>query len=342
MWCRNQKLRKAKPPSCIFKIVWMTFGVKCFNFKAMRKVFSTAAILSVFIIMFSAATASAATASDVDARKLRAQVLENSFGTYCLPPRLTNGRVDIAKLVEQLSDLHANTYSFCLHMAPTDWPDLKLFLPLAAKKGIRVWASIVPPSESPPRTKKFAEPFRMNYDRWAQELAKLSLRETNLVAWSIDDFTLNQKWFPPAGLAAMLAKAREINPRLAFVPCCYYKTITPQFVTNYVPLIDGILFPYRHESAGANLTNAMLAGPELQKLKTMTGADFPVLIDVYASPHSKLGKSTPEYVKQVMVAGKKYADGVMIYCHQDPQKNPEKYQIIKRLFTAWTVEKPSQ
>jgi hypothetical protein len=316
------------------------FGMKYFKIKIMAKNFSSATILAALLLIFSTAMASAVNASDLDdAKKMRAQVLENSFGTYCAPPRLTNGRVDIAKLVAQLSELHANTYSFCLHMAPTDWPDLKLFLPLAAKQGIRVWASLVPPSESPPHTKWVNAPFGMNYDRWAQELAHLSLRETNLVALSIDDFTLNQKWFSPAGLAAMLAKAREINPKLAFIPCCYYKTITPQFVTNYVPLIDGILFPYRHESGGANLTNAMLAGPEIQKLKQMTGADFPVLIDVYASPHSRLGKSTPEYVEQVMTAGKKYADGVMIYCHQDPQKNPEKYQVIKRLFTAWTVEK---
>jgi hypothetical protein len=39
-----------------------------------------------------------------------------------------------------------------------------------------------------------------------------------------------------------------------------------------------------------------------------------------------------------MIAGHHAADGVMIYCHQDPEKNAEKYQIIKRLFGEWASE----
>ena len=99
--------------------------------------------------------------------------------------------MDVDRLIAELVDLHANTYSFCIHGYYTDWDDLKLLLPRAREKGIRVWASVVPPSESPPRTKSYAEPFRLDYERWAVEFAKLSLQETNLVAWSIDDFTHN-------------------------------------------------------------------------------------------------------------------------------------------------------
>ena len=62
----------------------------------------------------------------------------------------------------------------------------------------------------------------------------------------------------------MLDASHEINPKLAFVPCCYFPAIKPAFVTNYCPLIDGILFPYRHESAKANLKDPSLveAGTE--------------------------------------------------------------------------------
>jgi hypothetical protein len=267
---------------------------------------------------------------------IRAHVLQNAFGTYCNAPRLQSGRVDIQRLTDELADAHANTYSFCIHNAATDWDDLQQFLPLAAKQGIHVWASLVPPSESPPRTRHYAEPFRLDYKKWAVELARLSLRETNLVAWSIDDFTYNLKFYAPNYLKDVLGAAREINPRLAFLPCCYYKSITPAFVKDYQPLIDGILFPYRHESGGANLTDASLVGSEVGKIKGMTNPSFPILIDVYATAHSKLGKSTPEYVQQVMTAGKSCADGVLVYCRQDPALNPEKYQIIKQLFTAWS------
>jgi hypothetical protein len=246
--------------------------------------------------------------------------------------------VDVDRLIVQLVELHANTYSLCIHGYATDWDDLKLILPRAREKNIRLWASLVPPSESPPRTKNFPEPFRLDYERWGVEFARLSLQETNLVAWSIDDFTHNLGFYTTNYLHKVLDGARQINPRLAFIPCSYLPKITPGFVKAYGPLIDGILFPYRHESAGANLKDPSLVAPELKQIKAMVGPAFPVVLDIYATAHSRLGATTPEYVEQAMVAGKAAADGVMIYTHQDPEKNPEKYQIIKRQFGAWAEQ----
>src|SRR5436190_12296038 len=148
----------------------------------------------------------------------------------------------------------------------------------------------------------YAEPFRLDYERWAIEFAKLSLREPSLVAWSIDDFTHNLKFYTPDYFNRILHAARQINPKLAFVPCCYYPAITAQFATNYGPLIDGILFPYRHESAGANLTDASKVEAELQAIKHIVGPSLPVILDIYASPHSRLGPTTSEYVEQAMIA----------------------------------------
>ena len=279
------------------------------------------------------------------ARAERARALVGTRATYCSAPRKADGRVDVDRLIAELVDLHANTYSFCIHGAFTDWDDLKLILPRAREKGIRIWGSLVPPSESPPRTKMFAEPFRLDYERWAVEFARLSLQEPNLVAWSIDDFTHNlAKTYTPAYVSKMLDASRKINPKLAFVPCCYFPTIKPAFVTNYCSLIDGILFPYRHESAGANLKDPGLVESELKQLKQLVRPSFPIVLDIYATAHSRLGATTPEYVEQAMVAGKRAADGVMIYCHQNPEKNLEKYQIIRQLFRRWAAEEaaPSQ
>jgi hypothetical protein len=269
------------------------------------------------------------------ARVERARVLRDTRATYCHAPRTTGQRVDVDRLVSELVDLHANTYSFCIHGYATDWDDLKLMLPAARARNIRVWASLVPPSESPPHTKMFPEPFRLDYERWAAEFAKLSLRETNLVAWSIDDFTHNLGLFTTNYLKRTLDASHRINPKLAFVPCSYFPRITAQFATDYCPLIDGILFPYRHESAGANLKDPSLVGPELRTIRDLVGPAFPVVLDIYATAHSRLGPTTPEYVQEAMVLGKRAADGVMIYCHQDPEKEPAKYRIIKRLFQSW-------
>jgi hypothetical protein len=272
------------------------------------------------------------------ARAERARAVVGTRATYNNPPRQADTRVDVDRLLAELADLHANTYSFGIHNYPTDWDDLKLLLPRAREKGIRIWASIVPPSESAPRAKMYAEPFRLDYERWAVEFAKLSLQETNLVAWSIDDFTHNlTKTYTPDYVRKMLDGSRRINPKLAFVPCCYFPAIKPGFVTNYCSLIDGILFPYRHESAKANLKDPSLVESEVKQIKEWVGPSFPIVLDIYATAHSRLGATTPEYVEQAMIEGRQAADGVMIYCHQDPEKNPEKYQIIKRLFGLWAA-----
>ena len=279
-------------------------------------------------------------APDKAARADRARALLGARATYCSAPRQTDNRVDVDRLIAELVDIHANTYSFCIHPQATDWDDLKLLLPRAREKGIRIWVSLLPPSESSPRTKWNSEPFRLDYHRWAVEFAKLSLQETNLVAWSIDDFTHNLKDpYTPEYVRQMLDASRQINPKLAFVPCCYFPgIIKPAFVTNYCPLLDGILFPYRHESDKANLKDPSLVEPELKQLKQLVGPDLPIVLDIYATAHSRLGATTPEYVEQAMIAGRRAADGVMIYCHQNPQKNPEKYQIIKRLFSQWAAQ----
>ena len=77
--------------------------------------------------------------------------------------------------------------------------------------------------------------------------------------------TAKEKGISPEQVKQMQEQAHAINPRLAFVPCCYYPSITPRFVTNYCSLLDGILFPYRHESAGANLKDPDLVEAELKK-----------------------------------------------------------------------------
>lgn len=277
--------------------------------------------------------------SSHEVQVLRRQAVLGTRATFCRPPRKADGRVDTDRLVAELVDLQANSYCFCISDRETDWDDLKLVLPAANARNIRIWASLPPPLESLPRAKNSPEPFRLDYVRWATEFATLSLEQPNLVAWSIDDFSEHLKQpFTPAYLKRMLDAAHVINPRLAFVPCCYYPAMTAQFVTSYIPLLDGILYPYRHESEGANLKDPSLADSELKRLKGMLGPDFPVVLDIYATAHSKLGDTTAEYVELVMISGHRVADGVMIYRHQDPVANSEKYQIVRRLFTSWAQE----
>jgi hypothetical protein len=84
-----------------------------------------------------------------------------------------------------------------------------------------------------------------------------------------------------------------------------------------------------------DLQNAGHVKAEVKALRRRFGRSMPIILDVYATAHSRLGASTPAYVEQVMVQGKAAADGVLIYCNQHQKDNPEKYGIIRRLFTEW-------
>ena len=268
----------------------------------------------------------------------RVERLRGTFGTYNSSPRRQDGRVDVDRLVAELTALKARTYNFLIWHAATDWDDLKLFLPLARAKGITVWVTLVPPSESPPRSRTFSEPFRLDYKRWAVEIARLSRREPNLVAWSLDDFSYDSATFTPEYMTRMIADMHAINPRLAFVPCLYYSHITPELAAKYRPFLDGVLFPYRHEAGKRNLQEWDTLEAELSQIRERFGREMPVFVDVYATKHSKLSDSSPEYVDQVMNIAHRAADGVLIYCHPVQKSNPEKYKVIKRNFHDWSAE----
>jgi len=256
------------------------------------------------------------------------------LGTYANAPRLENGHVNFDKLLSELKDIHADVYHWLINEKIYDWDDLKQFLPLARKAKIKVWVCLVPPSESKPITKLSSEPYGLDYEKWASEIATLSLTEPNLVAWSIDDFVHNLKFYTPEYVKKMLDAAHAINPKLGFLPCCYYKQTTPDFIKNYSQFLDGILFPYRAESVGANLQDASQVENEINKLRELFNRpNFPIYLDIYATAHSRLGASTPQYVKEVLTAGRQCADGVFIYRHQDPVKSAEKYKITKEGFS---------
>jgi hypothetical protein len=135
-------------------------------------------------------------------------------------------------------------YYWLIWHSDTDWDDLKLFLPKAAEAKLTVWVYLVPPSESPPHAKQYSEPFRIDYQRWAEEIARLSLKHPNLTAWVIDDFYANHAFFTPDYLRQMQGRAKKINPQLAFLPLMYYPEINTRFVQQYREVIDGVVAAY--------------------------------------------------------------------------------------------------
>ena len=159
--------------------------------------------------------------------------------------RGSDGRVDIPVLVRLLTELRVNAYFFLIWHRETDWEDLKLFLPAAQNAGIDTWVYLVPPTESPPiYGTRYSEPFRLNYMRWAEEIALLSLAHPNLKAFVIDDFWANRNVYTPAYVSTMRQRARAINPNMEFWPLMYYPEMDRAFVRDYGNAIDGVVAAY--------------------------------------------------------------------------------------------------
>lgn len=293
-----------------------------------------AGLVAVWLLAGAAAAVPVDSGAAEGEREARAAGVRGCRATYAGAPRKADGHVDAARLLAELSDLGADTYNWLVWHRSTDWEDLRAFLPLARQQGVRVWVTVVPPSESPPRTKTYSEPYRVDYGRWAEEIGRLAAAEPALVAWSIDDFAHNLATFTPEAVRAMLARARSHQPRLAFVPCIYFRQATATLAARYGDLLDGLLFPYRNESVRADLTDAGQVAAEVARLRGLFRPGMPVVVDVYATRHSRLGDSTPAYVGEVLRAGRSAADGVMVYCHQDPRSQAAKYAAIREVLSG--------
>jgi hypothetical protein len=181
------------------------------------------------------------------------------FADYDSEPRRADGHVDSDQLLARLKELHVTTYYWLVWHARTDWDDLKLFLPKAAQANIQVWVYLVPPTESAPREGDlYCEPFRLDYGRWAEEIARLSLQHTNLTAWVIDDFYANHEFFTPAVIRGLQQRGKRINSRLAFLPLMYFGEIRRAFVQDYREVIDGVVVAYPQDRDEINQAWAIL------------------------------------------------------------------------------------
>jgi len=117
-------------------------------------------------------------------------------------------------MAARLKEVGVTAYYWLIWHAPTDWDDLKLFLPKAAAERIQVWAYLVPPSEGSGSAGPPSQPFGLDFLRWGEEIARLSLQHTNLTGWIIDDFYANRALFTPAYIGQMQARAKQVQPAL--------------------------------------------------------------------------------------------------------------------------------
>ncbi len=176
------------------------------------------------------------------------------IGDYDAELRKSDRHVDCELMVQRLQELGANTYMWLMWHSPDDWDDLHDFLPLAQEAGITVWAYLVPHSETAFQNGRFpySEPFKLDYVRWAREIALLSLQYDNLVGYVIDDFWGNfdkPERFTLEYTREMVEAGKAVNPDIKFYPLMYYRQFGLDFVEKLAPIIDGTVAAYPKDRA---------------------------------------------------------------------------------------------
>lgn len=182
------------------------------------------------------------------------------LGDYDAEPRLADGHVDCRLLLQRLQDLHANTYFWLIWHKPTDWEDLQRFLPMAQEAGIRVWAYLVPYTESG-FGGLYSEPFRTDFVRWSREIACLSLQYPNLAGYVIDDFGANMGpgRFSAQAIREFVRAGKQLNPALRFYPLMYYRELNRRTVTLLADTVDGVVAAYPADAADLRRAAALLS-----------------------------------------------------------------------------------
>ena len=267
----------------------------------------------------------------------RGRLLRPAFaglhGDYDAEPRTKDGRVDIDRLFRQIEAAHLDMYDFLIWHAQTDWDDFQVFLAEAQRRRLKVWVTLVPPSEPPA-----SGPFGLDYLRWADEIGRLSKRYDNLIALVIDDFWSddNRSLFTPSYIARLVETLRGHNPKLAFLPTLYWNTIgDADFIKSYGSLMDGIVFPY------ADLESAESLPRQLAACRKWLGPDKVLLINVYASGSSgnkEPGPRSPKYLRDILEISRQACDGIRLYCLPKDNFDDSRFRIVSELFGKWNSQ----
>lgn len=235
---------------------------------------------------------------------------ENNFikAVYDNEPRLENGHIDVPALISSIKAHNANTYNYLIWHSEHDWEDLLGFLEEAQKEGIDVWITISPPQE------RLSEPFGIDYEQWAEEIALLSLKYPCIKAWSIDNIMYLQGKDAVAYLESFTGIAKDINPSIKFIPVVYIYDLQSENFNKFAEHFDGIQFYYK------NFPNKEGFGgyQEAESQIAYAGSVFSkkIIFGIYASPWQPQYPTTSGYVKELIKIAKKKSDGVMIYAMQ--------------------------
>lgn len=212
--------------------------------------------------------------------------------------------IDTPRMIARLKKLHANNVNYLIWNSPTDWHDLRNeFLPAAQKAQIGVWVYLVPPHETYGKGKG-SDPYRTDYEKWAEALATLSKKHSVLQAWAMDDFTWSMSKFTPQYVAKLRQITRSINPNFRFITVLHFPAITDKWLADYGQNIDGVMSPYIDLPYNDTQRVTSLDSQIDAARSRLDPLGIPLYVLLYSGRHlaSPL-EPTPQYVIDAMAVG---------------------------------------
>ncbi|MCM8807703.1 MAG: hypothetical protein NC926_07165, partial [Candidatus Omnitrophica bacterium] len=254
--------------------------------------------------------------------------------------------VDIDAILSRIKELGVNCYTYLIcYKSEKELKDLPEFLKKAKEEGIEVWVYIVPPSEAPiDRDKAIYErkypPFDMDYLKWAEKIAEISLEYPNLTLWMIDDFDANLNFFTLDYTKKIYEKTKEINPKLLFGVCVYYDSIENFVKMGYLPYFDAILWGFQHSSikfpdCGLKADSLSVEINDYYKLCP----DKILIPCIYFTPHSSwpFGRPTREYLEKALEIA--FNEAGICWIFTMPKPGTMQYEIVKNFTNRIELKK---
>ncbi len=206
---------------------------------------------------------------------------------------------------------------------PMSYDDFNRLLPAAQKAGIAVWPVLIPKHEGA------SLPYRYDFVRWMEELARLSLKYPVLRGVNIDDTDVggNDKVFTHEYLAQIYQAKQKINPRLLFIPTIY--DLDPPEAERLAGVVDGVWLWW------VNLEQNNGLRASLVDSRIVARGRFPVYGGVYAHATSwhKQGGPKPALLEKALELACTYSNGAIIW--QLPlSEEPNPWLDVARKFVA--------
>jgi hypothetical protein len=257
------------------------------------------------------------------------QAMGNVPCSWSAPIQAPDHSLDVRATVHRLRANHFDCYVQPIEeKAPYTYRDFQRLLPAAQRGGISVWAVLIPHHEGA------SLPYRYDFVRWMQELAKLSLKYPVLRGVNIDDTDVagEQKLFTHGYLCRIRAAGRAINPRLLFMPTIY--DLDPPESDRLAGCVDGAWLVWGNLEKNEGLRAFLVDS------RVITAGRFPVYAIVYSHWTSwhREGNPKPQILQRALTLACTYADGAIIWQLPLTEK-PNPWLEVARKFTVGGTSK---